>query len=161
MKNVLLGGLLACLLTGCTAAPTFETVADEMVFAPVPPLQIQVALPEETVLPVMETDFGALYLCREFEVAVQTLEGGDLDTTVQTLCGFDAADVDMVETAADGLIRYDFVWSSAGETGDQVGRACIYSDGTYHYCVTAMVPAEKAGQYQQIWNGMFETVTIG
>ena len=160
MKKVCCLILLACILAGCGAAETFETVADEMVFSQAQPKEIRVSLPEETVLPVMETDFGRLYICRDFEVSVQTLPGGDLSATVQTLCGFDAGQVEMVETASDGITRYEFVWSSAGETGDQVGRAVILSDGGYHYCVTAMAPEEKAGAYQEIWNGMFETVTI-
>ena len=153
--------LLACVLAGCGAEETFETISDEMVFSQATPRQIRVALPEETVLPVMETEAGQLYICRDFEVAVQTMAGGDLDATVRTLSGFGVGDVDVMETAAAGFNRYDFVWSSAGETGDQVGRACILSDGVYHYCVTAMAPEEKAGDYQEIWNGMFESVTIG
>lgn len=152
--------LLACLLAGCGAEETFETVADDMVFSQAQPKQIHVSLPEETVLPVMETDFGQLYICRDFEVSVQTLQGGNLSATVQTLCGFDAGQVEIMETAADGVTRYEFVWSSAGETGDQVGRAVILSDEAYHYCVAAMAPEEKAGAYQEIWSGMFETVTL-
>ena len=153
--------LLACVLSGCGAEETFETIADEMVFSRDAPKEIRVALPEETVLPVMETDARQLYICREFEVAVQTLSGGDLDATVRSLCVFGLGDVNVVETEAQGLARYDFVWSSAGETGDQVGRAAILSDGVYHYCVTAMAPAEQASQYREIWNGMFETVSVG
>ena len=152
--------LLTVMLTGCAAEETFETVADELVLTRAQPRQIQVALPEDTVLPVMETEDGRLYFCREFEVAVQTLAGGDLNATVQALCGFDAAELDLMETSADGLTRYDFVWSSAGETGDQVGRACILSDGIWHYCVAAMAPEEKASQYREIWNGMFESVAV-
>lgn len=160
MKKVWCMALLACLLTGCGAQETFETVADELVYEHAAPRTIQVSLPEDTVLPVMQTENGKLYICRDFEVAVQTLAGGDLDATVRTLCGFGAADVEIMETAGD-LTQYDFVWSSAGETGDQVGRAVILSDGAYHYCVTAMAPEEKAGEYREIWNGMFETVSIG
>lgn len=152
--------ILCALLGGCGAEETFETVADEMVFAPAQPRQIRVTLPEDAVLPVMETETGQLYICRDFEVAVQTLPGGDLETTVRTLCGFGPEDVELLETAAEGFDRYDFVWSSAGETGDQVGRACVISDGVYHYCVSAMAPEGKAGEYQEIWSGMLETVTV-
>ena len=152
--------LLACLLAGCAAEETFETISDDMVYQQAEPRQIRVSLPEDTVLPVMETDFGQLYFCRAFEVSVQTLPGGDLNATVQTLCGFDAADVELLETSSGGIPRFDFVWSSAGETGDQVGRAVILSDGGYHYCVAAMAPEEEADQYREIWNGMFETVAL-
>ena len=152
--------LLACLLTACGGEATFETMADEPVLSQGAPKQIQVDLPEETILPVMATDTGELYICKEFDVSVQTLAGGDLNATIQTLCGFDADGVDLVETVSNGLTRYDFVWSSAGETGDLVGRSAILSDGVYHYCVTAMAPAEQGEAYWEIWNGMFETITL-
>lgn len=160
MKKFCCVMLLACLLTGCGAEETFETVADDLVFSPAQPKTVSVTLPEDTVLPVMETESGQIYFCREFEVAVQTLAGGDLDGTVRTLCGFGISDVEVLETAKGELTQYDFVWSSAGETGDQVGRAVILSDGVYHYCVTAMAPEEKAGEYREVWNGMFDTVTL-
>lgn len=150
--------LLACILAGCGAEETFETIADEMVFHSAAPGRISLKLPEEAVLPVLETEEGQLYICRDFEVAVQTFSGGDLDATVRKLCGFGAQDVQMLETGSD---RYEFVWSCAGETGDQVGRAVILSDGMYHYCVSAMAAESKAGEYQQIWSGMLETVTVG
>ena len=160
MKLVLCYVLLACLLAGCGEAPVMETVADELVFSPAEPKQIQVHLPEETVLPVMETEDGSLYLCRDFEVSVQTLPGGDLNATIRELCGFGPEDVDLVETLSNGMTRYDFVWASAGETGDVVGRSAILSDGVYHYCVTAMAPESVGDQYREIWNDMFETVTL-
>lgn len=152
--------LLACLLTACGEEATFETVDDERVFSQQEPKQIQVVLPEEAVLPVMTTDTGELYICKEFEVSIQTLPGGDLNTTIQTLCGFGADGVELVETVSNGLTRYDFVWSSAGETGDLVGRSAVISDGVYHYCVTAMAPADRGASYREIWNGMFETITL-
>ena len=161
MKKVCCIALMIMMLTGCAAEETMETIADEMVFSQAAPRESRVSLPEETVLPVMQTDAGQLYICRDFEVAVQTLPGGDLDATVRTLCGFGLGDVNVLETGTDDLTRYDFVWSSAGETGDQVGRAVILSDGVYHYCVTAMAPEGKAQSCREIWNGMFETVTVG
>lgn len=153
--------LVALVLTGCGGEETFETIADGMVFSQTAPRELHVALPEDTVLPVMETGTGQLYICRDFEVCVQTLPGGDLDATVRAVCGFGTADLEVVETAADGFTRCDFVWSSAGETGDQVGRACVINDGAWHYCVSAMAPEGKARQYREIWNGMFESVSVG
>lgn len=153
--------VLLCVLSGCGTRETFETIADEVVFGQSAPGEIRVSLPEETVLPVMQTDTGRLYICRDFEVSVQTLAGGDLDATVRTLCGFGLEDVEMLETVADGFTRYDFVWASAGETGAQIGRAAILSDGVYHYCVAAMAPEETAEAYQEIFSGMFETISVG
>ena len=55
---------------------------------------------------------------------------------------------------------YEFVWTAATDFGEQVGRAMILDDGSYHYTLTAMAPAEKAANYQEIWNGLFETFGI-
>ena len=161
MKRILCYAVLACLLAGCGQEPVMETVADELVFSQAEPKQIQVHLPEETVLPVMETEDGSLYLCRDFEVSVQTLPGGDLERTVRSLTGFSAADVTIMETASDGLTRYDLAWSCAGELGPQVGRASILSDAGWHYCLTAMTAEENAQSYWEIFNGMFESFAVG
>ena len=160
MKRIWCYVLMACLLAGCGGEAVMETVADELVFSQSEPKQVHVALPEDTVMPVMETDNGTLYICRDFEVSVQTLPGGDLNATIRDLCGFGPEDVDLVETVSNGLTRYDFVWASAGETGDVVGRSAILSDGIYHYCVTAMAPELVGDQYREIWNDMFETITL-
>lgn len=151
---------LVCLLAGCGAEQTLETVADEQVLSQSAARQIHVELPEETVLPVMQTDTGELYICRDFEVSVQTLPGGDLNRTVETISGFGAGDVTVMETESNSLTRYDFVWSCAGETGPEVGRASVLSDGTWHYCLTVMTAEKNAAGYQEIFNGMFESFTI-
>ena len=157
VKRMVCWVLLVCLMTGCTAAPVMETVADEMVMAENSPRRVLVTLPEDTVLPVMETDTGKLYICQDFEVSVQTLPGGDLNATVQTLCGFSADQVELLETAAG---RYEFIWSSAGELGDQVGRAVILRDGNYHYCVAAMAPADRAQDCRSAWDTLFASVAL-
>ena len=49
--------LVMLLLCGCGAEETFETVADEMVMQVVAqPREILLTLPEETLLPAMESD---------------------------------------------------------------------------------------------------------
>ena len=151
---------VACLLAGCTAEVTMETVADEQVMSQSAVREVHVELPEETVLPVMETDTGELYICREFEVSVETLPGGDLRQTVAMLTGFDLDDVTVMEREADGKVRYDLAWSCAGELGEEVGRASILSDGQYHYCLAVRTPAENADQYREIFNGMLESFTL-
>ena len=151
---------VACLLAGCTAEVTMETVADEQVMSQSAVREVHVEMPEETVLPVMETDTGELYICREFEVSVETLPGGDLRQTVAMLTGFDLDDVTVMEREADGKVRYDLAWSCAGELGEEVGRASILSDGQYHYCLAVRTPEENADQYREIFNGMLESFTL-
>ena len=60
MKKLCCVLLLVCLLAGCGAEETFETISDDPVFEQSVPREIRVSLPEDTVLPVMETDFGRL-----------------------------------------------------------------------------------------------------
>lgn len=153
--------MLSLLLAGCGAQPTFETVGDSQVFVQPVQRQIRVSMPSDTVLPVMETETGQLYIWRDYEIAVQTLAGGDLDATVRSLCGFGRDRVEILQTAADGFERYDFVWSAAGETGDRVGRACVISDGAYHYCLSAMADAGHGEELREQWNGIFETFRVG
>lgn len=162
MKKVWLILAAVLLLTGCGAEETMETVADEAVQAvAAQPREIRVDLPEEAVLPAMESDSGVLYICKDYDVAVQTLDGGDLDRTIRTITGYSAADLTVMQTSDGGLTRSEFVWTSAGELGDQVCRAAVVDDGSYHYVLSASIDSEKAGEYQEIWNGMFESFTVG
>lgn len=158
MKKLGLVLMLALLLCACGAEETFETVADEMVMDVIAqPKEILLTLPEETLLPAMETDTGTLYLCKGYDVAVQTLPGEDLDATIRQISGFGCDDLTVMETRAGEYDCYEFVWTNASELGEQVCRAMILSDGSYHYVLTAAAPAGNAQEYQEIWNGMFET----
>ena len=160
MKKLCVTMVLLCLLAGCAGEETMETVADEAVLTQVQAKAIRVELPEETVLPVMQTDTGTIYICRDFQVTVQTLPGGDLERTVMSLTGFDLPAVTVMETENGALDRFDLVWSCAGELGPEVGRASILSDGRYHYCLTVMTPEENTQDYREIFNGMFESFTV-
>lgn len=161
MKKLLLVLLGMLCLTGCGQTEVFETVGDELLLSAIAqPAEIRLTLPEETVLPVMETEDGMVYMCKDFDVYLQTLEGGDLLATIQRVSGYAAEDLTVVETAQGNIKRYEFVWSAMGELGEQICRCAILDDGSYHYAVTALVDADKAGEYQEIWNGMFETFTL-
>ena len=152
---------LTLLLCGCGQAQTFETVADEMVLSvSAQPKQVMLTLPDDSLLPAMETDSGTLYLCNGYDVAVQTMESGDLDATVRQVCGFGSGDITIMQTAAGDCACYEFVWSAATELGEQVGRAMILEDGDYHYALSAVAPAKKAFEYQQIWNGIFDSFAL-
>lgn len=162
MKSVWIWAVLALLLTGCTSVETYETVADEPVQSVMAqPSEIKLELPEEAVLPVMESESGILYICRDFDVAVQTLTGGDLKKTIQQVSGYDQEDLTVMQTEAGEWIRYDFVWTSATDGGEQVNRASVLDDGHYHYVVTATADAKLTEEYREIWNGMFESFSLG
>ena len=157
MKKILIA-LLALLLTGCSAEETVETISDE-ILQPVmaQPGQILVDLPGETAMPVMENDSERMYLASDYEIYLQTMEAGDLNETIRTVSGYEKDALTVMHTQWEGIDRYDFVWSSAGENGDRIGRAAILDDGDYHYVLTVLRDAENT---QIVWNDVFSSFTL-
>jgi len=146
------------ILSGCAGTEVFETVTDSQLEAEaVEPAEIRLDLPEESVLPAMESENGKLYLCGDYDVLVQTLPAGDLDATIRTVSGYGREDLTLVHTQDEGVDRYEFVWTMAGELGQQIGRATILDDGRYHYVVSASIDASRIEEYQEVWNGIFES----
>lgn len=152
---------MGLLMAGCGAEETFETVADEQV-SPVlaQQRQIYVELPGEAASPAVESDSGRLYLCGDYEISIQTLEGGDTEATVRALSGYGQDALTMLETRREGMLCWEFVWASAGETGDLVGRAMVIDDGSYHYCLTVLADADTARQNQAVWDQMFASFRL-
>ncbi len=161
MKRWMMIFLAALLLTGCGTAETLETVADE-ILVPVmaQPKQIQVKLPGEAAMPAVESDSGRLYLCSNYEIALQTLAGGDLDATLQSVTGYEKDALTILETVRSGMPCYEFSWSCAGEGGDQVGQGILLDDGVYHYCMTALWDAEETENLQIVWSEIFSSFDL-
>lgn len=153
--------VLALLLAGCGAEETMETVADEQVAQVLAQQrQVYVELPGEAASPAVESDSGRLYLCGDYEISIQTLEGGDTDATVRTLTGYGREALTMLQTRNEGLVCWEFAWASAGETGDMVGRAMVIDDGSYHYCLRVLADADTAEQNRAVWDRMFESFRL-
>lgn len=162
MKKIAVLLVLTVLLCGCSAAETFETVDDGMeqpVMGEV--RKVKLTLPPSAASPVVNTDDGArLYLCDGYDLAVQTLAGGDINRTVKALCGYSADKVRVMESSLDGDKRYEWVWTAATEEGDQIGRAMVLAQGGYHYCVSVMASAELAGSLEQEWTAVFASLRV-
>lgn len=158
MRKYLFLLLITALLTGCGAEETFETVMDELA-APVvaQPRFICVDLPGETALPVIENQNGRVYVCNDYEIIIQTLESGDLEQTMQVMTGLTPEDLTVVETFANGINRYEFVWAAAGEAGDRCGRGAILDDGNYHYCLSVLCSTDSDGKSQVSWEDVFSS----
>jgi hypothetical protein len=155
--------LITVLLTGCGSTKTFETVSDELL-QPVMGQQEQIVLsvPNSASTEVMEAeDGGKLYLCDGYTMAVQTLDGGDMDRTVRTLCGYPSETLTLLQTRDGAWSRYEWVWVSAGEGGEQLGRAAVLDDGQYHYCVSVMSEASDASALEPEWDAVFASFSIG
>lgn len=161
LKKLWLAMAFALLLGGCGSQETFETVSDVQ-DAPVAAqaAKIQVQLPPEAAAPAVQSDAGRLYLCGDYEIALQTMESGDLDATVRSLCGYGREDVTVLETEQEGIRRYSFVWATLGEQGQQVGRAAILDDGTHHYTLSVLCNADTAGEHSLAWQEMFSSFRI-
>ena len=158
MKKAIALLSLLMLLTGCGAAETYETMADEIIQSVMAqPREISMQLPEEALLPAMESDSGTLYICKDYDVTVQTLESGDLEETIRQVSGYSPDELTIMQTMSGELTQYEFVWTTTTDSGEQVGRAMILDDGNYHYVLTTMADADIVSEYQEIWNGLFES----
>lgn len=162
MQKIILLVLAALLLSGCAAEETFETISDELV-QPVmaQPEEVLVDLPGEAAMPAMESENGRFYLASDYEIHIQTLEAGDLNRTIQTLSGYEQDALTVMETNLDGISRYEFVWTCAGENGDRLGRAVVLDDGTYHYTMTVLRDADTTETSQIVWNDVFRSFALG
>lgn len=149
------------LLCGCGAEETMETVSDELV-VPVmaQPKKIQVSLPGEAAMPAVESDSGRIYVCEEYEIVIQTYPAGDLNATIEELSGYSRDGLTVMNTQQNGMDRYDFVWASAGETGDQLGRGVILDDGDYHYTMAVTRPADTTENSQITWSQVFGSFSL-
>jgi hypothetical protein len=150
--------LSAVLLCGCGAEETLETVADEwMIPVMAQPREISVRLPDDMVLPVLEQDSRRLYMAQGYEVMLDVLDAGDLSATVRSISGYEKENLTVIETRQDGMDRYDFVWSAAGETGDRLGRGVILDDGNYHYCLSVL---RDQGDFPVVWRDLFSSFAL-
>lgn len=161
MKRLWIIGVLVMMLCGCAPVEDFETMKDVYALQKLTdPAQISLALPADAASPVMESENGKLYFCDGYEIMVQTMSAGDLNRTLQSLTGYTKDSLTVIETVNDQIRRYECVWTAAGEAGDQVGRAVIMDDGSYHYCVSVMAHALESGSLQETWQELFTSVKI-
>lgn len=162
MKKVCVVLLLMFVLTGCSAKPAYETLGnvwDDPVSAP--QLSLQLELPEEAALMAMDTDKNEkIYLCNGYTLTVQTVPSGDINRTLQQTTGFTKDQLTVMKTQQENAARYMCAWSSAGEGGQQVGRAAILDDGSYHYVVCVMADAEDAGILTSDWQEILNSVSL-
>lgn len=166
MKKMLCLVMLCVLLAGCAAEETFETVADAYV-QPVDAIrrEIYLSLPENTAEPTFTSETaGKLWLCDGFTASVCTMEAGNVDATVRAVSGYGADDLILIETEQNTpqlqMKRLDFVWCSAGEGGNQIGRAAILDDGNYHYVLSCMAPETLGGELRETWDQVFASFQV-
>ena len=162
MKKAMVMILLAILLQGCGAREVFETVDDEYKPAMVPAAaKISLHLPDEQAQVVMENENQQIiYLYEDFCVSVQTNYSGNIGQTLKDVTGYDMEKLTVMQTLTDELQRYQCVWTSAGEDGDQVGRVCVLDDGNYHYVVAVMGGEHAAGEMIDVWQNVLDSFDV-
>lgn len=160
MKIIVIA-LMMALLTGCAARETYETVEDEVIQSVMAsPKQILVDLPGDALAPVLETMGEQVYLSHDYEIIIETLNSGDLEATVEAISGYPMEKLTLMQTQQDGIGRCEFVWASAGEYGDRLGRAVILDDGDYHYCMSVLRDTGEQGISQISWEDVFSSFRI-
>ena len=158
MKKLLWLLPLCLVLCGCGADETLETVADEWLApAMAQPREVSVRLPEDAAAPVLEQDSGQLYMAEGYEIMLETLSAGDLNATVRALSGYDEEQLTIIQTRQGDADRYDFVWTTAGEKGQRLGRGAILDDGSYHYCLSALRDDKKT---TVVWKDVFSSFVL-
>lgn len=154
--------LLMVFLTGCSSQQTMETICDVLdVSDAAKARQVQLLLPEDAAVATLEDeDAGKLYLCDGYSITVQTMESGDLNKTLQQTTGFTKDQLTVIKTQKKDFVRYDCAWSAVGEGGDQTCRGAILDDGYYHYVITVMAEAAKAGSLTATWQNLLDSAAL-
>ncbi len=161
MKKLLAVLALGLLLAGCSGQQVLETVLDVYEPAVAQSRQLELTLPQEAALATIGgADTGKLYLCDGYCVTVQTMHAGDLDNTLRQATGFSKEYLTLMETQVKDVTRYDCAWTTLGEEGDQTCRGVILDDGCYHYVITVMADAEKAGDLAETWKQILNSATL-
>lgn len=163
MKKILLLILVVFVMTGCSAAETFETLGQIQHQQDALPTMasIQLSLPESAAEQTFGGGSDTVYECEGYTLVLQTLVAGDFDRTVRTLSGFSPEKLTVMESMMEQGKRYDWVWTAAGESGDLVCRASVLDDGNYHYCIYTLAPAQSAGTLAEEWNTLFSSFCLG
>lgn len=161
MKKWLLFILAALSFTGCGVQETFETIGDVW---DEPALAVQqeisVELPGESAAEAMQGEVGKYYLCDGYEITIDTMESGDLNSTIRSMTGFSKDELTVMTRAENGVKRYDFVWSAAGEKGERLGRGVILDDGNYHYTMSVIRDQDQEETSQIVWSRVFQSFCL-
>ena len=161
MKKVVFIALLVMLLCGCNARQTMETLGNVLQYQEAAtPLDIHLELPGEPGIQTMHTEWGQIWFCHGYEITAETLPAGDISRTVMGISGYHKDTLTFLQTSAAGIARYECAWVSAGETGEEIHRAVILDDGSYHYVLTVCAAAEDAGSLQSTWEELLASFSV-
>ena len=156
MRKMIVVLISVLILAGCGSTQTLETIADEPVLAvSAEQREVKVELPDDAAVMTMSCDNKTIYLCGGYEICFEVLDAVDLDRTIKQVTGFHEEDLTVLKTGYEGFSKHEMVWSSAGETGDYLGRAVVLDDGDHHYVLSALAPADMVQNLEGQWEEMF------
>ena len=153
MKRMCIILLLCAMLSGCTAAPVYETLGGDIHQAVVHLKEAVVSVPEGAKEVVMED--GTYWICESFDLQLQILPAGDLAATVGALSGLNVDGLTVMTSLTGEMKRYEWVWTAMSEAGQMLCRGLVLDDGVYHYCLMAIGPAEQGESLTSQWNDIF------
>lgn len=163
MGKILCLLVLILSLTGCDAAPTFETLgpvihqSNEVAAM----ADIELTLPESASAQTFGADSDTFYECDGYTLVVQTQQSGDLNDTLRTISGFTPDKLTVMCSSLGEIKRYEWVWSAAAEEGELICRAAVLDDGNYHYCIYTFAPAIQGSSLTEEWNSLFASFGLG
>ena len=156
MRKMIVVLISVLILAGCGSTQTLETIADEPVLAvSAEQRKVTVELPDDAAVMTMSCDNKTIYLCGGYEICFEVLDAVDLDRTIKQVTGFHEEYLTVLKTGYEGFSKHEMVWSSAGETGDYLGRAVVLDDGDHHYVLSALAPADMVQNLEGQWEEMF------
>lgn len=156
MRKMIVILISVLMLAGCGSTQTLETIADEPVLAAsAEQREVKVELPDDAAVMTMSCDNKTIYLCGGYEICFEVLDAVDLDRTIKQVTGFHEEYLTVLKTGYEGFSKHEMVWSSAGETGDYLGRAVVLDDGDHHYVLSALAPADMVQNLEGQWEEMF------
>ena len=161
MKKLCLLLTLAVLLCGCNKKDYETRAAPCGVEEITAPGVISIDVPDGLSAPVMSTQEGdRLYIADHYEVSLQTMAGGDIDATLKSCTGFDSSRLTLLETAKDGLKRYDCAFTALGEAAQTVGRLTVLDDGNYHYVLTVITDGAYGAEMTAAWQQLSDSFQV-
>ena len=158
MKKIVVLLATVMLLVGCSAPTDYETMKDVYGEQQLPQKkEVSFTLPKDASTQSIQSSYGQLYFCDDYEITIQTFSSGDLDATLRELTGFGREKLSVIERNG----RYECVWTAVGEAGNVVGRAAVLDDGNYHYCMSVMADEDDALQLKAAWQALFDSFILG
>ena len=168
LKRFFMLFLVCLLLFGCAAKPepVWETVADELeedvwwedsAFRIVIPVASDVTQ-DETSPARMRTVYTQQD--GEYELFTNRFLASDLSGAVRQLTGYEADELQMIETSRYGMPEYRFAWYREAADGGRVCRADLLQDGQVFYAAVFSVQEKAGGKYHGLIAQTFGALSL-